>query len=213
MPNSTLGSTRSVSGADGSRQKEDKPSRVVALQPDFSMVPLPQVVDATRWSTAHAVAHHRRCSTSASSTFRAIRKRPCSIRSSPSNWKHFSAGNKSVTIRSRDSSKKNSGRSWPAAFWREGRSFHTKYYLENLPERVEVTRRHHPLFGRELEVIRANKVMLTIRLHDGSTMKVLRAWTNAGRATRVVEPPRCSVLSNEGVRGLIDLVSAMRRRD
>jgi hypothetical protein len=76
-----------------------------------------------------------------------------------------------------------------------------------------MTRRHHPLFGRELEIIRADKVMLTIRLHDGSTMKVPRAWTNAGRATGVVEPPRCSVITIEGVRELIDLVSALRRRD
>jgi hypothetical protein len=81
------------------------------------MVPLPQVVDATRWSTAHGVAHRWRCSTSAASTFRAIRKRQCCIRSSPSNWKHFSAGNKSGTIRSPDSSKKNSARFWTAEFW------------------------------------------------------------------------------------------------
>jgi hypothetical protein len=68
------------------------------------------------------------------------------------------------------------------------------------------------LFGRELEVIRANKVMLTIRLHDGSTMKVPRAWTNAGRVMGVIEPRRCSILTIEGVRELIDLVSVLRRR-
>src|SRR5262249_48751070 len=95
---------------------------------------------------------------------------------------------------------------------REGRSSQTKYYLQHLPERVEVTRRHHPLFGRELEVIRAKKVMLTIRMKDSSTMKVPRAWTNAAQATGVVEAPRCSVLTIEGVRELIDLVSALRRR-
>jgi hypothetical protein len=39
-----------------------------------------------------------------------------------------------------------------------------------LPERVEVTRRSHPLFGRDLEVIRANKLVLTIRLHDVYTL-------------------------------------------
>jgi hypothetical protein len=82
-----------------------------------------------------------------------------------------------------------------------------------LPERVEVTRRRHPLFGRELEVIRANKLVLTIRLHDGSTMKMPRTWTNAGGATGIVKPSRESVLTIEGVRELIDLVSALRRRD
>ena len=96
---------------------------------------------------------------------------------------------------------------------RGGRSSHTKYYLQNLPQRVEVTRRHHPLIGRELEVIEANKVTLTIRLANGSTMKMPRAWTNAGGATGVVEPLRCSVLTIEGVRELINLVRALRRRD
>ena len=76
-----------------------------------------------------------------------------------------------------------------------------------------MTRRHHPLFGRELEVIHANKVRLIIRLANGSTMKMPRAWTNAGGATGVVEPLRCSVLTIEGVRELIDLVSALQRRD
>ncbi len=76
-----------------------------------------------------------------------------------------------------------------------------------------MTRRHHPLFGRELEVIRGNKVMLTIRLANGSTMKMPRAWTNAGGATAVVEPLRDSVFTIEAVRQLIDLVSALKRRD
>src|SRR5437773_2176422 len=144
---------------------------------------------------------------------RAIRKTRCCIGRSRTIWKPFWPASKNAAARSHTLSNAKCGSTCPAACWPVGRSSHTKYDLQNLPERVEVTRRHHPLFGRELEVIRANKVMLTIRLHDGSTMKVLRAWTNAGRATRVVEPPRCSVLSNEGVRGLIDLVSAMRRRD
>jgi hypothetical protein len=68
-----------------------------------------------------------------------------------------------------------------------------------LPERVEVTRRHHPLFGRELEVIHANKVMLTIRLPNGSTMKMPRTWTDAGGGTGVVEPLRYS-FTVDGVR-------------
>ena len=94
-----------------------------------------------------------------------------------------------------------------------GGSSHTKYYLHELPSRVEVTRRHHPLHGRELEVIHANKVMLTIRLADGSTMKMLRAWTNAGGAATAVAEPRCCVLTIEAVRELIHLVCALRHRD
>jgi hypothetical protein len=95
-----------------------------------------------------------------------------------------------------------------------GRSSHTKYSLQDLPPRVEVTRQHHPLYGRELEVIHANKVVLTIRLTNGSTMKMPRAWTNAGGATpAVVEPTRCDVFTIEAVRELIDLVGALRNRD
>ena len=146
-------------------------------------------------------------------TFPGIPKQPCCTRSLRKSWKRSCTDSKSGIARSHISSNRNFAPFSTAVFSRGGRSSHTKYDLQNLPERVEVTRRHHPLFGRELEVIRANKVMLTIRLRDGSTMKVPRAWTNAGRATGVVEPPCCSVLTNEGVRELIDLVSAMRRRD
>jgi len=83
-----------------------------------------------------------------------------------------------------------------------------------LPPRVEVTRRHHPLYGRELEVIHADKVVLTIRLANGSTMKLPRAWTNAGGATpAVVEPTRCNVFTIEALRELIDLVRTLQHRD
>jgi hypothetical protein len=117
-------------------------------------------------------------------------------------------------VRSRTSLNWNFVPFWIAGFCREGRSSHTKYSLQDLPPRVEVTRRHHPLYGRELEVIQANKVVLTIRLANGSTMKMPRAWTNAGgTAAAVVEPRRYDVLTIEAVRELIDLVCALRNRD
>ena len=47
------------------------------------------------------------------------------------------------------------------------------------PERVRVTRRHHPLIGEELEVCRGGKKRLTVRLPDGSRMWIPRTWTNA----------------------------------
>jgi hypothetical protein len=75
-----------------------------------------------------------------------------------------------------------------------------------------VTRRHHPLYGLELEVIHANKVTLIIRMADGSTMKMPRAWTNAGGVTAGVELSRCSVFTIEAVRELIDLVTALKHR-
>src|SRR5213594_3600390 len=142
-----------------------------------------------------------------------IRKTRCCFGRSRPIWKPFSLASKNAAARSPILSNARCGRICLVVCWPAGRSSHTKYYLQNLPERVEVTRPHHPLFGRELEVIHANKVMLTIRLANGSTMKMPRAWTNAGGATGVVEPLRCSVFTIEGVRELIDLVSALRRRD
>lgn len=76
---------------------------------------------------------------------------------------------------------------------------------------MEVTRRHHPLYGRELEVLQANKVVLTIRQPDGSTMKILREWTNAGSAT-VVQAWTGSVFTVEGVRELMRIVEGLRHR-
>jgi len=95
-----------------------------------------------------------------------------------------------------------------------GRSSHTKYSLQDLPPRVEVNRRHHPLYGRELEIIQTNRVMLTIRLDDGSTTRIPRAWTNAGGVTApVAEPSYGGVFTMESVRELIHLVCALRHRD
>jgi hypothetical protein len=100
------------------------------------------------------------------------------------------------------------------AFFPVGRSSQTKYSLQDLPLRVEVTRQHHPLYGRELEVVQANKVVLTIRLANGSTMKMPRAWTNAAGATpAVVEPTHCYVFTIEALRELIDLVRTLQHRD
>jgi hypothetical protein len=82
-----------------------------------------------------------------------------------------------------------------------------------LPPHVEVTRRHHPLYGRELEIIQSNRVILTVRLVDGSTLRMPRAWTNAGGvAAPAVEPLHGGVFTIEAVRELIDLVCALRRR-
>ena len=94
-----------------------------------------------------------------------------------------------------------------------GRLSHTKYNLLDLPPRVEVTRRCHPLYGQELEVVNANKAVLTIRQPDGSTMKIPRTWTNAGPAMAVDPPSMGSVFTVEAVRDLIALLGALRHRD
>jgi hypothetical protein len=160
-----------------------------------------------------AVLHHAMSSwLSTPRTGRAIRKRRCCIRSSRNNWKLSSPDNRSATVRCSDLLKRNSAPFWIVEFSRGGRSSHTKYSLQDLPPRVEVTRRHHPLYGQELEVIRANKVVLTIRLPDSSTMKMPRAWTNAAGETGVVQQSASSVFTAEGVRDLIMIVGALSQR-
>jgi hypothetical protein len=78
-----------------------------------------------------------------------------------------------------------------------------------------VLRRHHPLYGREFEVLRGDKAILTIRLPDGSTMKIPRAWTDADGVTEAVRSSASieSIFTVEAVRQLIDLAAALRNRN
>jgi Family of unknown function (DUF5372) len=80
---------------------------------------------------------------------------------------------------------------------------------------VKVTRRHHPLQGRELEVlIQQGKTLLVVRLPDGSTMRIARAWTDADGAAAAA-PEELSVTciyTPESLRDLIRLVDALRAR-
>jgi hypothetical protein len=78
---------------------------------------------------------------------------------------------------------------------------------------VKVTRRHHPLYNQELEVLNADKQTLVLRLADGSPMKMPRAWTNADGGARVEEPSISSVFTIEALRELIALVGAFQNRD
>ena len=94
-----------------------------------------------------------------------------------------------------------------------GKLSHTKYILQNLPLHVTVTRRHHPLLGQELEVLKADKNNLTLRLADGATLKMPRAWTNADGATGTQQPSISSVFTVEALRELMALVGTLRNRD
>jgi len=79
---------------------------------------------------------------------------------------------------------------------------------------VKVTRRHHPLYDQELEVLNAvDKRMLVLRLADGSPMKMPRAWTNADGASRGQAPSISSVFTVEALRELMALVGTLRNRD
>ncbi|MGH8525741.1 MAG: DUF5372 family protein, partial [Gammaproteobacteria bacterium] len=55
----------------------------------------------------------------------------------------------------------------------------TKYFLSDLPSKITIIRRHHPLRGQELEVLSAGKVWVVVRLGNGSTAKIPRRWTDA----------------------------------
>jgi hypothetical protein len=94
-----------------------------------------------------------------------------------------------------------------------GKLSHTKYILYNSPSRVKVTRRHHPLYDEELEVLNADKQVLVVRLADGSPMKMPRAWTDADGAARVQESSLLSVFTIEALRELLNLLGTLRNRD
>ena len=97
--------------------------------------------------------------------------------------------------------------------WLTGQLSHTKYILYNSPSRVKVTRRNHPLYDQELEVLNAGKQVLVVRLADGSPMKMPRAWTDADGAGPAQEPTLLSVFTNEALRELLNLLKALRNRD
>jgi hypothetical protein len=94
-----------------------------------------------------------------------------------------------------------------------GQLSHTKYILYNSPSRVKVTRRHHPLYNQELEVLNADKQVLVVRLADGSPMKMPRSWTDADGAGLTQEPTFLSVFTIESLRELLNLIEALRNRD
>jgi hypothetical protein len=63
-----------------------------------------------------------------------------------------------------------------------------------MPERVKITRPHHPLLEQEFEVLKADTHRVVVRHYDGGTMKIPRAWTNADceQTSARVFRPRCS---------------------
>jgi hypothetical protein len=48
---------------------------------------------------------------------------------------------------------------------------------------VRVTRRHHPLEGRLVEVVTGGPTQIVVRLEDGTVMRLPRAWTDADGAS------------------------------
>ena len=87
----------------------------------------------------------------------------------------------------------------------------TKYYLSNFSSTTTITRRHHPLNGQTLELLSVGKATVVVRLGDGSSMKILRRWTDVDGAA-CTELAGDSVLSLRGLRELLSLFTALRAR-
>jgi len=75
---------------------------------------------------------------------------------------------------------------------------------------VLITRRHHPLLGQRCQVLRGGPRRLVLRMPDGLTMHVPRAWTDAdGVAQESRGGADDAVFSVAAIR---ELIEALRRR-
>ena len=92
-----------------------------------------------------------------------------------------------------------------------GRQSQTKYYLSNSSSKTTIIRRHHPLINQELALLSVGKKTVVVRLPDGSSMKILRPWTD-------VDGIACTDLNGDleislhGLKELLSLFMALRER-
>lgn len=96
-----------------------------------------------------------------------------------------------------------------------GRSSLTKQYTSTTPtpDRIRVVRRHHPLKGMELEVVRGGKSVLVVRHPDSLTMRIPRDWTDIDGALRAPKTGPDTQLTVETLRDLVHLVDVLLDRD
>jgi hypothetical protein len=78
---------------------------------------------------------------------------------------------------------------------------------------VRIIRRHHPLEGIELDVVRGGRSELLVRHPDSLTMRIPRAWTNADAASPAPRAETDIQLTVEALRELIHLVDVLGDRD
>lgn len=97
-------------------------------------------------------------------------------------------------------------------FLNMGRLSRTKYILRNTPDRVAVTRRHHPLQGQQFDVLMGGRERITIGLDNGTSMHIPRHWTDADGAQPSGACARERVFTTESLRGLVNLVDVLGGR-
>jgi hypothetical protein len=91
-----------------------------------------------------------------------------------------------------------------------GKQQHTTYSRHFTPSEVTVTRHHHPLHGLRLEAVSGGAATIVVRIADGTTMRIPRAWTDADGAPS--HDPAETVFSVEALRDLLRLVDAIGAR-
>ena len=74
-----------------------------------------------------------------------------------------------------------------------------------------MTRRHHPLEGQALEILKDGQTHLLLQLRDGSAIRLPRSWTDADGAP-APSPLPATLVTVDSVRELITLLDALRRR-
>ena len=77
---------------------------------------------------------------------------------------------------------------------------------------MRVIRRHHPLYGREFEVLMEGKQRVTLRLENGTSMHILREWTDADGKVDLSPRAREGIYTVESLRRLFALIDALTRR-
>jgi hypothetical protein len=75
---------------------------------------------------------------------------------------------------------------------------------------VTIIRRHHPLRGQLFEVLQGGRERITIRLQDGTSMRIPRDWTDADGDTGSGQVE--SIFTAESLRRMLELVDAFCRR-
>ena len=76
---------------------------------------------------------------------------------------------------------------------------------------MTVTRRHHPLQGQALDLVKRGRTQVVVRLGDGTSMRLPRAWTDA--CGDPPAPTTETIFTTDALRALLDLVDALGARD